>query len=233
MDLKLNLKSHFKKLKVNFNNHLILEQALTHRSFLNEQKQIKKSNERLEYLGDAVLELITSEFLFHKFPNKPEGELTSLRAKIVQTKTLSYLAQELGLGRYLKLSKGEAISNGAQNPSILADTFEAVVGAIFLDQGLEKTRQFVQSYLLNNYKAIIGKSEVQDWKSNLQEVVQSQKGASPVYRIQKATGPDHDRQFTVAVSFFNQEQALGRGRSKQAAEQEAARNALEKLSKSE
>jgi len=221
---------HFKKFNLEFADPQLLETALTHRSYLNEQKAAE-SNERLEYLGDAVLELITSDFLFHQFPHRTEGVLTSLRAKIVQTKTLSSVAQQLKLGKFLRLSKGEAASGGIQNPSMLADTFEALVGAIYLDQGLGAAEKFVVSYLLEDYLTLINKSEVQDWKSSLQELVQAQKGTSPAYILVKAEGPDHNRQFTVAVSYFDKQQAVGMGKSKQAAEQAAARKALEKLTK--
>lgn len=228
---KSTLIEHFKNVGIIFQNPELLEVALTHRSFLNEQKKIKTSNERFEYLGDAVLELLVSEYLYTNFPNKPEGELTNLRAKIVQTKTLAYVAKQLNLGKFIRLSRGEAASGGAENFSILADTFEAVIGAVYLDQGIKKTREFVVSQLLKNAKDLIHKSEVQDWKSRLQEEVQAQKGNSPIYKLVKAVGPDHDRNFTVAVSFFNKQQAKGQGKSKQTAEQEAAKKALEKLFK--
>jgi ribonuclease-3 len=227
------LVSHFSALGITFQEPNLLKQALIHRSYLNEQRQIKESNERLEYLGDAVLELVVSEFLYRQFPQKPEGQLTSLRAKVVQTKTLSAVAQALQLGKYLKLSRGEAASGGATNPSLLADTFEAVVGALYLDQGLEATQQFVRQYLLKDFAQHIAKSEVQDFKSQLQEVVQAQKGDSPVYELVKAEGPDHDRIFTIRVVFFGKTQARGTGRSKQTAEQQAAKTALEKLAKSQ
>ena len=225
------LVDHFLNLGVSFNRPQLLEKALTHRSFLNEQKQIKDSNERLEYLGDAVLELITSEFLFNRFPQKPEGELTSLRAKIVQTKTLSFTAQHLQLGKFLKLSKGEIASKGADNPSILADTLESVIGAIYLDQGFAKAADFVQNHLLNDYQNLVNKSYVQDWKSQLQELVQSQNGNSPEYTLLKTEGPDHNLRFVATVSFFNRRQAVGKGKSKQMAEQMAAQKALEKIEK--
>lgn len=223
--------NHFRELGIAFKKGELLEQALTHRSFLNEQRQIKESNERLEYLGDAVLELLVSEFLFSHFAQKPEGELTNLRAKIVQTKTLSSVSRKLNLGLFLRLSRGETASGGAHNPSLLADTFEAVIGAIYLDQGYKTTQDFVLKYLLNDYQSLIAKTDVQDWKSQLQELVQAKKLESPVYTLIKTEGPDHNRIFTVGVFCFGVRQALGRGKSKQAAEQEAAQKALEKLTK--
>ena len=224
---------HFEELKVKFTRPQLLATVFIHRSYLNEQRKLLNSNERLEYLGDAVLELITSDFLFHRFPNKPEGKLTNLRAKIVQTKTLSFVAQQLQLGRFLKFSKGEAASGGAKNPSILADTFEALVGAIYLDQGLVKAQAFVKTHLLKNFNDLINKTDIQDWKSQLQEKIQAQKGPSPTYTLVKTKGPDHDREFTIAVHFFNKEQARGTAKSKQSAEQQAAKKALEKLKKSQ
>lgn len=225
------LPSHFKDLGFTFKRPRLLNQALIHRSYLNEQRQIKESNERLEYLGDAVLELIVSEFLYRQFPKKPEGQLTSLRAKIVQTKTLSAVAQTLQLGQYLKMSRGEKASGGATNQSLLADTLEAVIGALYLDKGYDQAQKFVKKYLLNDFKKLITKPQVQDFKSQLQELVQAKKGDSPTYELIKAEGPDHNRTFTVGVVFFGKRQTTGTGRSKQAAQQEAAKKALEKLTK--
>jgi len=233
MEKNKSVVNHFKSLGVSFSQPQLLKQALIHRSYLNEQRQIKGSNERLEYLGDAVLELIVSEFLYRQFPKKPEGQLTSLRAKIVQTKTLSSVAKTLQLGKYLNLSRGEAASGGATNPSLMADTFEAVVGAIYLDQEYQKTASFVKKYLLDDFKSLITKTEVQDFKSQLQELVQAQKKDSPTYEVLKAIGPDHDRSFMVAVVFFGKRQATGTGRSKQVAQQQAAKKALEKLAKNQ
>lgn len=231
--MKLSIKNLQKNLKISFKNRELLEKALTHRSFLNENRKAIESNERLEYLGDAVLELITSQFLYKKFPKKPEGKLTSLRSKIVQTKTLAHVANQLKLGKFLKMSRGEAISGGTKNLSLLADTLEAIIGAIYLDQKLDITRKFVQSNLLDNFEEIIRNAYVQDYKSLLQEKVQAQNEPSPIYKIIKIVGPDHDRIFTAAVNFFGKIQGKGTGKSKQDAEQEAAKKALEKLKEKE
>ncbi len=224
-----NLQDCQKILGYNYNDLLYLEKALTHRSYLNENKTIKESNERLEYLGDAVLELITSEFLYHTFPNLPEGKLTNLRSKIVQTRTLAAAAIKLNLGKYLMLSKGEADGGGANNKSLLADLFEAIIGSIFLDGGLESSKFFVKKHLLNDYQNLIDQAKVEDWKSKLQEIVQSKGGNAPIYEVIKEEGPDHARIFTVQVNFFDKPQSTGTGKSKQSAQQDAARGAVKKF----
>lgn len=216
-------------LEYQYQNDSLLLTALTHRSYLNEDRSVPESNERSEFLGDAVLELITSEFLFSKYPDSAEGILTSLRAKIVQTKTLATLASELGLGNFLRMSKGEKASGGMSNASLLADTVEAIIGSIYLDGGFEKAKEFVQKFLLNKYESIIKTAEVEDWKSNLQELVQAKGGIAPTYQVIKEDGPDHDRIFTIQVTYFDQAQEIGTGKSKQNAQQAAARKALEKL----
>jgi ribonuclease-3 len=222
-----------KKIKIKFKNQNILKRALVHRSFLNENRKIKQSNERLEFLGDAVLELITSQLLFEKFPKKPEGKLTSLRSRVVQTKTLAQAAKNINLGKFLKMSRGEKLSGGEKNISLLADTFEALIGAIYLDQGYEKTKDFVYQSLFKNLEKITKSPETCDYKSILQEKIQSQNQPSPLYKIIKASGPDHNRTFTAAVFFFEKEQGKGNGKSKQEAEQKAAKKALEKINKKE
>lgn len=212
-----------------YQNPQLLETALIHRSYLNEDHSIKQSNERSEFLGDAVLELITSEFLFTQFPDSQEGELTSLRAKMVQTKTLAALANELELGSYLKMSKGEKASGGATNASLLADTVEAIIGSIYLDNGIQQAKTFINKFLLDRYEQIIKTVEVEDWKSRLQELVQAQGGLAPTYQVINEEGPDHDRIFTIQVYYFDKPQEIGTGKSKQTAQQAAARKALEKL----
>ncbi len=219
------------KIGLFFNDILLLETALTHRSYLNENKTAKISNERLEFLGDAVLELVVSQFLYFKFPNDPEGKLTSYRSKIVQTKTLSAAAVKLGIPKYLKMSKGEAESGGRQNPSLLADSFEALIGAIFLDQGIKKAEDFIYKNLLINYQKIINSQEVIDYKSYYQEIVQAKGLLTPVYKIISESGPDHNKTFVAEVLVNNKRQALGSGHSKQEAQQQAAKAALEKINK--
>lgn len=218
-----------KSLKINFKDLSLLKTALTHRSYLNENRQVRQSNERLEFLGDAVLELIVSFFLFKKYPHKTEGQLTSLRSKIVQTKTLAHIANKLALPNYLRLSKGEKESGGVENESILADTFEALIGAIFVDQGLEVASNFIYKHLLKYLKEILRSEEVIDYKSQYQEIVQGQGLATPIYKIINEAGPDHKKTFVAAVFVEGKKITQGIGRSKQAAEQKAAKIALEKI----
>jgi ribonuclease-3 len=222
-----------RELKIKFKNLEILKTALTHRSYLNEHRQIKESNERLEFLGDAVLEVVVSSYLFDEYPQKTEGVLTSLRAKIVQTKTLARVSRELNLNQYLLLSKGEKEGGGANNESLLADVFEALVGAIFVDQGLRKAAFFINLHLLKKLKTILTSREVVDYKSQYQEKVQAQDLKTPVYKIISQSGPDHNRTFVAAVLVEGKLMARGEGKSKQLAEQQAARHALEKLTKKE
>ncbi|AKM79174.1 MAG: Ribonuclease 3 [Candidatus Beckwithbacteria bacterium GW2011_GWB1_47_15] len=212
---------------VTFKNADLIKLALTHRSALNEHPEIASSNERLEFLGDAVLEIVVSNFLYHQFPQKEEGELTHLRAKIVQTKTLAAAAKNLKLQDRLILSKGEARAQGRSKPSILANTFEAVVGAIYLDQGLNLARQFITDHLLVKLDKIVKDAKVTDYKSRLQEIWQKSHHRAPRYQVVKTRGPDHLKSFTVKV-ILGQSFALGSGPSKQAAEQTAAQKALEK-----
>lgn len=227
----------YKKLAANvgfsFKNVSLLETALTHRSFLNEHREIESSNERLEFLGDAVLELIVSFFLYKKYPGKSEGQLTLWRSKIVQTKTLAAIARKLQLPLYLKLSKGEQENNGQNNNSLLADTLEAVIGAIFIDQGIKSAEKFIHQILLDTLEQIIQNEEVADYKSLYQEKVQASGQATPFYKIISSTGPDHDKLFVSAVYVDGVEIALGNGKSKQIAEQQAAKLALEKFFKKE
>lgn len=210
------------------NQKLFLE-ALTHRSYLNEHPQIKISNERLEFLGDSVLSLITSTDLFKKFPSYPEGKLTNLRSSLVRAKTLSVVAAKLHLGTFLMMSRGEEKSGGRENLSLLANTFEAILGAIYLDQGLEVAADFLQRNLLPQVAQITKNTEIFDFKSRLQEVIQEKDQVSPIYRVLSETGPDHAKIFTVGVYKNKALLAIGSGKSKQESEQNAASLALEKL----
>lgn len=211
-----------------FKDQSLLTTALTHRSALNERNNLKLSYERLEFLGDAILEVIISDHLYHKYPNKPEGGLTNLRSQIVQTKTLATAAKKIKLDELIILSTGERKAKGHQNPSLLADCFEAVIGAIYLDQGLEKTKKFISVNLLKDLDSLIKSAHVTDYKSNYQEIVQRKLKITPTYKIIKAVGPDHDKTFTVKVMLNNKSIAQGSGKSKQTAQQKAAKAALEK-----
>lgn len=213
-----------------FKNSALLITALTHRSALNEQiSSSQESNERLEFLGDAVLELATTEFLFAKLPQEPEGKLTAYRSALVKTTTLAEVATELGLGEKLYLSKGEEATGGRQNGSLLADTMEAVLGALYLDQGYSVVKQFLETTLFPKFTAIYEQRLYKDAKSALQEYVQSQGHEAPVYTVLSEVGPDHDKEFKVEVSALGRVMGQGIGRSKQQAQQAAATQALANL----
>jgi ribonuclease-3 len=208
---------------IKFNNSALLQQALVHRSYLNESKEFKESNERLEFLGDAVLSILTSEYLYRKFPASPEGRLTSARSVLVRGKTLAAVAREICLGKFLLMSRGERESGGENNPAILADAMEALIGAVYLDQGLETARHFLQRFLYER------NFEAPDYKSAVQEKAQAKLKVSPKYKVIKSSGPDHDKTFTVGIYLKEELFGEGEGKSKQEAEQAAAKIALEKL----
>lgn len=212
-----------------FKNKDLLEQSLVHRSYLNENPSFRLShNERLEFLGDAVLELIVTEALFRAFPDKPEGELTSLRAALVNSRMLSEAGEELGLNDHLRLSRGETKDVGRARQFILANAFEALIGAISLDQGYEATRLFAERTLLKRLDEIIARKLYQDPKSLFQEESQERLGVTPNYEVLREWGPDHDKHFIVGAFLGRELIAEGEGPSKQAAEVEAARQALQK-----
>ncbi len=213
------------------NNKNLLEEALTHRSFLNESKIKVSSNERLEFLGDSILSFVVSTYLFKTYREYNEGKLTNLRSLLVNTKTLAEISRECDLGSKLRLSKGEEESGGRENQSLLADTFEAYIGALFLDQGIEEAEKFIISSVIPRTEEFIQKNMLKDPKSRLQEHVQSQKQFSPIYKVLSEEGPAHARQFTVGV--FVNEKLLGEGtgKSKQQAEESAAEKALESINK--
>jgi len=217
-----------KKLGLNFKNKDLLIQAFCHRSYLNENPDFYLShNERLEFLGDAVLELVVTEELFKNYPEKPEGELTNWRAALVNAKMLSQVAQELSFDNFLLLSKGEEKETGKARQYILANTFEALIGAIYLDLGFEECRLFIKKNLLIKLPEIIEKGLFKDAKSRLQEEAQERLGVTPHYQVLKEWGPDHAKHFVVGVFFDKLLIAQGEGMSKQEAELAAAKNALE------
>ena len=213
-------------LGLTFKNLDLLEEALTHRSFLNEHKDAKAHNERLEFLGDAVLELAVTRFLFDKFPAKPEGELTAFRAALVNTVSLAESAEALGVNDQLRLSRGEAKDTGRARAIILANAFEALIGAVYLDQGYDAADAFIAKHLYPKIDQVIADRTWQDAKSHFQEIAQERRGVTPAYRTLAQVGPDHDKRFTVGVFLNDEEIARGEGKSKQEAEQEAARAAL-------
>jgi len=223
----MKLSSKEKIVGVTFENKDLLIQAFTHRSYINENRGVHTGhNERLEFLGDAVLELVTTEFLYDAFPEKTEGDLTAIRAALVNTITLSEVARELQFNDELLLSKGESKDMGRARQAILANTFEAVVGAMYLDQGYDVARAFIAKNLLTRTDTILAESLWIDAKSRFQEKAQEVMGSTPVYETIAEEGPDHDKQFTVAVHVGKQKLATGTGRSKQDAEQAAARIGL-------
>ena len=219
----------FKKLQKNigveFKDEALLTKAFIHRSYLNENSEYNEHNERLEFLGDAVLELVSTEFLYKNYPN-PEGELTSWRSALVKTETISDAAKSLGYEDYLFMSRGESKSKGRARQLILANSFEAVIGAIYLDQGYDAAESFIKKYLLKRLPEILEKKLYVDSKSRLQELAQRKESITPKYEVLSEKGPDHNRVFTVGVFVGEKMIGQGEGLSKQLAQQEAAQNAL-------
>ena len=214
-------------LKVTFKETTLLLSAITHRSYLNEHRDATwDHNERLEFLGDAVLELVVTDFLFAKYPDKPEGELTAVRAALVNTSSLSNASEILGINKFLLMSKGESKDEGRARQYILANVFEACIGAIYLDQGYDAARDFIAERLFANTEKIVDKRLWQDAKSRFQEIAQERASITPTYETLSQDGPDHDRVFTVGVFLRHEKVAEGKGRSKQEAEQQAAQMAL-------
>lgn len=216
-----------KKLSLSFKNEALLMQAFIHRSYLNEHKGTGlEHNERLEFLGDAVLELVVTEYLFARFPKAPEGDLTAYRSALVNTVSLADASLKLEFEKYLLLSKGEAKDAGRARQNILANTFESFVGSLYLDQGYDAAKQFIANNLLGTLDAIIESQSHRDAKSFVQEKAQEIYKVTPMYKTVSDTGPDHDKCFVVAIYFGDKQVAEGTGKSKQEAEQVAAKNAL-------
>jgi len=223
----INFTDFEKKIRTTFSDKNLLKQAFIHRSFINENPGTGMShNERLEFLGDAVLELIVTDFLYKKYPGYTEGELTALRSALVNAITISEVASKLGMNDYLLLSKGESKDNGKARQYILANTYEALVGAIYLDQGYKTVESFIAKTLLPHTEEIVSKKLWRDAKSLVQEKAQEFVNVTPSYKVLHETGPDHDKHFTVGICFGRELIAEGKGKSKQEAEQSAATNAL-------
>ena len=210
------------KLGYRFKDRTLLETALTHTSFANESRTPVQHNERLEFLGDSVLSVVAADYLF-RHSTRPEGELTRMRASLVSEDALFQFASEIELGEYLRLGHGEELGGGRTRPSVVSDAFEAVIAALYLDGGLEAARRFILPFLSE------GKTAEEDYKTRLQEVVQQDPGAKLTYVVEDETGPDHAKQFTVGVFCNGRRLAGGVGRSKKAAEQHAAQQALRSL----
>jgi len=219
-----------KKLGVKFKNQKFLQQALTHRSFLNESGQPgTESNERLEFLGDAILSFLVSGWLFNLLPDYPEGNLTNIRSNLVRTDSLAKISQKLKIGDSLLMSKGERESGGANSVSLLANALEAMIGAIYKDQDLKTVEKFIRHHFSPILKELLQTGSFKDAKSLLQEKTQAETTQSPVYKTLKEEGPDHDKTFTIGVFSSNKLLATGVGKSKQQAEEKAAKIALEDL----
>jgi len=217
-------------LKVSFNNPALLEQALIHSSYFNENPDIAPaSNERLEFLGDAVLDMIVAEKLYQSFPHLNEGEMTKRRAALVCRDTLARMARAIGLGEYLYLGKGEEASGGRKKPANLASTLEALIAAIYLDNGFSVTSEFILRLLDTELHKTASQNTGSDYKSKLQEVIQAREQRIPAYHVIAVTGPDHDKQFTIEVRLGKTALGRGSGKNKKAAETEAARSALDQL----
>jgi len=222
-----NIEELEKKIKIKLKNIDLLRTAVTHRSYINEHRSYKLDhNERLEFLGDAVLELVVTDYLYLNFPN-PEGELTNWRAALVNKDMLSEGSRGLGVEGYLPMSRGEAKDTGRAREYLLANAFEAIIGAIYLDRGYDAAKKFISENILSRLEEVIKRKLYIDPKSNFQEESQARAGITPNYRVISESGPDHDKKFIVGVYLEDEEVARGEGNSKQQAQREAARAGLE------
>jgi ribonuclease-3 len=212
-----------------FKDQKYFENAFIHRSYLNETREKIESNERLEFLGDSILSFTVSDHLYRTYPDYNEGILTNLRSLVVNTKSLAQSARDLEFGKYLKLSRGEEESKGRENESLLANSFEAFLGALYMDQGIDAAKEFVHDTIVPKIDGYVQNKAFKDPKSMLQEYVQAQKNNSPVYKVTHEEGPAHAKWFTIGVFVNDLQVGEGSGKSKQEAEESAAKLALEKL----
>lgn len=219
-----------KTIQIDFRDPHILQQAMTHKSYANENRaKSAHDNERLEFLGDAVLNLVISDTIFQKYQNYPEGELAKTRAVVVSAPTLARTAKKIELGKYLYLGKGEAMTGGRNRDSILADALEALIGAIYLDCGLLEVSGFIKKYLFDEIQLVESGEHIQDYKTILQEEIQKRSNTRPLYSVINEEGPDHDKRFTVQVKYKSSVIGTGTGKNKKEAQQRAAANAITKL----
>lgn len=229
---KRELTAFANKIGIEFNDLDKFKTALTHRSYLNEiDDSDQRHNERLEFLGDAVLELIVSEYLFETYSDRPEGELTSFRAATVKTESLAAASREMGVGDHLMMSKGEESTGGRDKDYLLANAFEAILGSIYVDQGYQKCKEFVVRWLLHKIDNIVENRLDIDAKTKFQELAQSLFRSTPIYKVLNEEGPDHEKIFTMAVVVDGQVFGEGVGTSKQKAEEQAAAHAIQQLHK--
>ncbi|OPX34667.1 ribonuclease III [candidate division KSB1 bacterium 4484_188] len=218
------------KFHLSLNDPSLVITALKHRSYLNVTNEERvASNERLEFLGDAVLDLVTTHYLYQKFPKRTEGQLSKIKSILVSKPVLAETAEQISLGELILINKGEEKSGGRHRQSNLANTFEAVIGAIYLDRGLETVGQFIHEHLLSRFKTIMQRELYKNYKSILLEYVQAEHNSLPEYRVINESGPDHDKQFIVAVYISGKKAGEGRGKSKKKAEQEAAKVVVKAL----
>ncbi len=225
-----NLNEIEEKIGVEFKDKELLLTAFVHRSYLNEHRNVKEHNERLEFLGDAVLELVVTEYLYENY-NNPEGDLTNWRSALVKTESISEAAKKLGFESHLKMSRGERASSGRSRQLILANSFEAVCGAIYLDRGYQEVKKFIHNNIIINLPRIIENKLYIDAKSHFQELAQEKEGITPKYELVSEDGPDHDKTFIIAVKIGDKVWGKGKGPSKQSAQQAAAKKALQKYIK--
>ncbi len=218
-----------RRLGLHFSDTLLLSRALTHRSYLNEHLEALEDNERLEFLGDAVLDFVVGAWLYNRYPEMPEGDLTRMRSALVHTEQLADFAREIRLGPAMRLGRGESQGGGRERSALLCDTFEALIGALYLDKGIDGVRNFISPLLENASDYILANRKNEDPKSLFQEWAQSQGFSAPRYITRSATGPDHSKVFEVDVEINNEVYGTGKGHSKQAAAKVAAHDALQKL----
>ena len=214
---------------VKFKNKSLLQRAVTHRSYVNESGKNARDNERLEYLGDSVLALVVNEYLFKHFEDYQEGKLAKIKSAVVSEATLARLARKIDLGEFILMGRGEEHRGGRERPSILANTLEAVIGAVFLDQGLKSSRKFVLALIKDEIEIVNNPSSMRDPKTALQEYVQKKYKARPIYEVIDERGPDHRKEFTVRLLVNGREIVTGEGPSKRKAEMNAARISLQKI----
>ena len=216
------------RLHYTFNDRSLLLLAFIHRSYINEHRDILQHNERLEFLGDSILGLLTAEYLYNKFPDYPEGDLSYLRSRLVEASSCVTYVQKIDIGKHLLLGKGERMNDGRGRESILADLFEAIIGAIYLDGGINPTRDFLFNIFSEEIEATL-KTPLSNWKALLQDHCQKKYQQPPVYNVLEESGPDHSKNFIIAVMVANKEYGRGSGSSKKEAQQSAAANAIERI----